>query len=135
MLKALRSVEDFIFDSVLLERAAAGAQHGYESLWTVMKLRFRRAEGARQPACPTARYPWRVLLIRRADSCDRFSSIVPLDVNAPATPITSARTILGGRRDHIRQESLTTAEADSTTRRPPDSTELSRIATRSVPAR
>ena len=56
-------------------------------------------------------------------------------VNAPATPISSAQIIVGGRRDRIRQESLTTAEAESTTRRPPDSTALSRIATRSVPAR
>jgi hypothetical protein len=55
--------------------------------------------------------------------------------NAPATPISSSLTIVGGRRDRIRQESLTTAEADNTTRRPPDSTALSRIATRSVPAR
>ena len=55
--------------------------------------------------------------------------------NAPATPIGGAHTIVGDWRDRIRQESLTTAEADSTTRRPPDSTALSRIATRSVPAR
>ena len=44
----------------------------------------------------------------------------------------------GGKRgcaDRIRQESLTTADADSTTRKPPDSTALSKIATRSAPAR
>src|ERR1700691_2880488 len=54
---------------------------------------------------------------------------------APARLISDARTTGSGRRDRIRQESLTTAEADSTTRRPPDSTALSRIATRSAPAR
>ena len=54
---------------------------------------------------------------------------------APARLISDARMTGRERRDRIRQESLTTAEADSTTRRPPDSTALNRIATRSVPAR
>ena len=54
---------------------------------------------------------------------------------APAMPTSIARTIASGRGGRINQESLTTAEADSTTRRPPDSTALSKIATRSAPAR
>ncbi len=53
----------------------------------------------------------------------------------PATTTINRRTIESGPRDRIRHESLTIAEADSTTRNPPDSTALSRIATRSAPAR
>ncbi len=55
--------------------------------------------------------------------------------SAPVMPTSIARTTAWARGDGIGHESLATAEADSTTRSPPDSTALSRIATRSAPER
>ena len=55
--------------------------------------------------------------------------------HANVMPASIARIIVSARGDRIRQVSLATAEADSTTRSPPDSTALSRIATRSAPER
>ena len=54
---------------------------------------------------------------------------------ASVMPASIARIIVSARGDGICQLSLATAEADSTTRSPPDSTALSRIATRSAPER
>ncbi len=55
--------------------------------------------------------------------------------HASVMPTSIARIIVSARGHGIGQLSLATAEADSTTRSPPDSTAPSRIATRSAPER